>query len=124
MINLLITGSKGQLGAELLSLESKFSSFNFFLTDITELNIVNFSEVEKYIVDHKIDVIINCAAYTNVDLAEDEPETANEINYLAVKNLAEIAKKFQLKLIHISTDYVFDGNSSFPYKEKDKTKII
>ncbi len=121
MINLLITGSNGQLGAELKSLESKLSSFNFFLTDISELNIVNFSEVEKFIVRHKIDVIINCAAYTNVDLAEDEPKMANEINYLAVKNLAEITKKFQLKLIHISTDYVFDGNSSIPYIEKDKT---
>lgn len=121
MSNLLITGSNGQLGSELISLETRFSNFNFFLADIEELNIVNFSEVEEYIFTNKIDVIINCAAYTNVDLAEDDPENANEINYLAVKNLAEITKKFQLKLIHISTDYVFDGNSSVPYKENDKT---
>jgi dTDP-4-dehydrorhamnose reductase len=121
MINLLITGSNGQLGSELLSLKGKFSNFNFFLTDIDDLNIVNYSEVEKYVTTNKIDVIINCAAYTNVDKAEEEPDSADEINSLAVKNIAEIVKKFQLKLIHISTDYVFDGNSSKPYSEDDET---
>ncbi len=119
MIDVLITGSDGQLGSELISLESRFSNFNFFLTNKRNLNIVNYSEVEKYVLKNKIDVIINCAAYTNVDKAEDEPDSADEINSLAVKNLAEIAKKFQLKLIHISTDYVFDGNSSISYIEKD-----
>lgn len=121
MIDVLITGADGQLGSELISLKNRFSNFNFFLTDINNLNIINYSEVEKYVVNNKIDVIINCAAYTNVDNAEDEPDIANDINSLAVKNLAEIVKKFQLKLIHISTDYVFDGNSSIPYKEEDKS---
>lgn len=121
MIDVLITGADGQLGSELVSLKGKFSNFNFLLTDISNLNIVNYSEVEKYVVNNKIDVIINCAAYTNVDKAEDEPDNANEINSFAVKNLAVIAKKFQLKLIHISTDYVFDGNSALPYKEEDRS---
>lgn len=120
-MNVLITGAKGQLGLELASLESKFPNFIFFFADKSLLNIANFKEVESYISKNKIDVIVNCAAYTNVDKAEDEPEMVNEVNHLAVKNLGEIAKKHHIKLIHISTDYVFDGNSSIPYAETDNT---
>lgn len=121
MMNVLITGAKGQLGLELVSLESKFPNFILFFADKSLLNIVDFKEVDSYISRNKIDVIVNCAAYTNVDKAEDEPEIANEVNHLAVKNLGLIAKKQQLKLIHISTDYVFDGESSIPYSEEDAT---
>jgi len=121
MDNILITGSKGQLGLELSKLKNDFSNYTFFLADKSSLNIADYKAVENYISENKISVIINCAAYTNVDKAEEEPELANAINHLAVKSLAEIAKKYEVKLIHISTDYVFDGTSKFPYLENDKT---
>jgi len=117
MSNVFVTGSKGQLGLELASLESDFLNFNIFFTDKSSVDITNYEAVETFVLNNKITVIINCAAYTNVDLAEDEPAMANEINYLAVRNLAEIAKKHQIQLIHISTDYVFDGTSKIPYLE-------
>lgn len=120
-MKVLITGANGQLGSELIRLESKFPAHTFFFTDKSILNIVHFEEVESYISKNKIDAIVNCAAYTNVDKAEDEVEWANEVNYLAVKNLGKIAKKLNLKLLHISTDYVFNGNSGIPYKESDPT---
>ncbi|WP_456420792.1 dTDP-4-dehydrorhamnose reductase [Lutibacter sp.] len=121
MIHVLVTGSKGQLGLELVGLESVFLNYQFFFTDKNQLDITKFKDVSTFILKNKIEVLINCAAYTNVDKAEDEPNLANEINHLAVKNLAEIAKKHQLKLIHISTDYVFDGSSNIPYTEKENT---
>lgn len=120
-MNILITGANGQLGLEIASLVPNFPGYTFFFADKSLLNILNFEEVEGFISKNKIDVIVNCAAYTNVDKAEDEPEMADEVNHLAVKNLGEVAKKYNLKLIHISTDYVFDGNSSIPYKEADAT---
>ncbi len=121
MSNLLITGSKGQLGLELRSLEIDFSNYTFFFTDKSNLDITNFEVVSTFISINNITVIINCAAYTNVDKAEDEPVLANKINHLAVENLAKIAKEFSLKLIHISTDYVFDGTSNVPYIEEATT---
>jgi dTDP-4-dehydrorhamnose reductase len=120
-MNVLITGSNGQLGNEIQELTAEYSNCNFFFTDKDELDIVDFEVVETYVLKNNIEIIINCAAYTNVDGAEEEPVLADEINHLAVKNLAEISKKQQLKLIHISTDYVFEGNSSEPYQEDDKT---
>jgi dTDP-4-dehydrorhamnose reductase len=121
MIKVLVTGANGQLGLELAVLEHKFPNLNLFFTDKNTLNIVDFEAMESYISTNKIDVIVNCAAYTQVDKAEDESKIADEVNHLAVKNLGLIAKKHQLKLIHISTDYVFDGNSEIPYKESDTT---
>jgi dTDP-4-dehydrorhamnose reductase len=120
-MNILITGANGQLGLEIASLVPNFPGYTFFFADKSLLNILNFEEVEGFISKNKIDVIVNCAAYTNVDKAEDEPEMADEVNHLAVKNLGEVAKKYNLKLIHISTDYVFEGNSSIPYMEADTT---
>jgi dTDP-4-dehydrorhamnose reductase len=120
-MNILITGANGQLGQELKNLENKFPNLKLFCTDRHSLNILKFEEAEQYVLKNTIDVIVNCAAYTNVDKAEDEVELANEVNHLAVKNLGLIAKKHHIKLIHISTDYVFDGNSSIPYKEADAT---
>lgn len=117
MNNILVTGSKGQLGLELKNLESNFSNYTFFFTNKSSLNISNFEDVSAFISKNKITTIINCAAYTNVDGAEDAPDLANEINYFAVKNIAEIAKQRNIQLIHISTDYVFDGTSNIPYKE-------
>jgi dTDP-4-dehydrorhamnose reductase len=120
MINILVTGSNGQLGSSIVSLENNFSDYNLLFTDKYDLDLLNFSAVENYVVKNKIEVIINCAAYTNVDKAEDEPGIANEINNSAVENLARLSKKIQMKLIHISTDYVFDGNAEIPYNETDK----
>lgn len=121
MSNILVTGSKGQLGTELAAINSQFPHFKLFLTDKDSLDITNFNAVENFIIKNKIIAIINCAAYTNVDKAEEEVEGANKINFEAVKNLAEISKKHALKLIHISTDYVFDGISEIPYKETAAT---
>ncbi|WP_456379333.1 dTDP-4-dehydrorhamnose reductase [Lutibacter sp.] len=118
MNNILVTGSKGQLGLELKSLESNFSNYTFFFTDKSKLNISNSEDVFAFILKNKITTIINCAAYTNVDKAEEELDLANEINHLAVENLAKIAKNRNIQLIHISTDYVFDGTSKTPYKEE------
>jgi dTDP-4-dehydrorhamnose reductase len=120
-MNILITGSKGQLGLELIDLGHKFPNLNLFCTDKFTLNILNFEETEQYVLKNKIDAIVNCAAYTDVNKAEEEFDMVDEVNHLAVKNLGVIAKKHHLKLIHLSTDYVFDGNSGIPYQETDAT---
>ncbi len=121
MLNVLVTGSSGQLGSELQILNDKFLELNYncFFSTSKDLNIKDFKRVEKYIDDNNINIIINCAAYTAVDKAEDEKELADETNHLAVKNLANIAKQKRIKLIHISTDYVFDGTNHKPYTEED-----
>lgn len=119
MYNILVTGSNGQLGSEIRGLVEAYSNYYFLFTDVEELDICNHSLVEQFIVEKNIDVILNCAAYTAVDKAEENIDIANEINHLAVKNFAEIAKENNVKLIHISTDYVFDGKAHKPYTEID-----
>lgn len=119
MANILVTGSNGQLGSELR--EIGFSALDeVFFTDVAELDITDYGAVERFVKEHDIDTIINCAAYTAVDKAEDEPELAARINTEAVANLAKAAANADCMLIHISTDYVFDGTASSPYTEKDK----
>jgi dTDP-4-dehydrorhamnose reductase len=86
-----------------------------------QLDLANTESIEAYLSNHKYDVIINCAAYTAVDKAESEPGLADQINHLAVKQLAEIAKQQDTTLIHISTDYVFNGQNYKPYIESDST---
>lgn len=120
-MNILITGSKGQLGLELVNLGNQFPNLTLFCTDKFSLDILNFKEAELYVLKNNIDAIVNCAAYTDVNKAEEEFKKADEVNHLAVRNLGLIAKKHNIKLIHISTDYVFDGNSEIPYKETDAT---
>ena len=112
MDNILITGEKGQLGTELSKLLP-----NAFLTDINELDITNKDAVDKFVKKHKIETIINCAAYTNVDKAEDDSKVATSINVIGPTNLASTG----CKMIHISTDYVFDGMQYKPYTTEDKT---
>ncbi|MDP3352366.1 MAG: dTDP-4-dehydrorhamnose reductase [Flavobacteriaceae bacterium] len=121
MYKILVTGSKGQLGSELRELSCGFQQYHFFFTDIEELDITNKARVQEFISVHQVNAIINCAAYTNVDKAESELAKAYEINHLAVKYLAEVSIENNCKLVHISTDYVFDGIQSIPYLETDKT---
>jgi len=116
MSNILVTGSNGQLGSEIRELFSSYK-YNFFFTDRGSLDITNKSEIKNFIEDNNIHAIINCAAYTAVDKAEEDRKSADLVNNVAVKNLAQIAKDKNIKLIHISTDYVFDGKTYMPYKE-------
>ncbi len=118
--NILVTGSSGQLGSELRDI-SKSYNYNFFFTDKTTLDITNESDIEKFINQNSINTIINCAAYTAVDKAEQDKIHADDINHLAVSYLARLAKIYNIKLIHISTDYVFDGKNYKPYREDDTT---
>ena len=119
MSNILVTGGNGQLGSEIKELSISCTNGSFFFTDVSDLDITNYTAVAAFIKTNSIDVIVNCAAYTAVDKAESEPELADAINHLAVKNLAFIAKECGAKLIHISTDYVFDGTGHKPYVETD-----
>lgn len=125
MHNILVTGSNGQLGNELrLVVEEKDKVNNYFFTDVEELDITNKSDVSQFLHANNIDVVVNCAAYTNVDKAEDEKDIADLINHIGVKNLAESCKERDGFLIHISTDYVFDGTKNTPYTETDVTKPL
>lgn len=117
MANILVTGANGQLGSELKKIG--FSPLDeVFFTDVAELDITNKEAVECYVKRNDIDTIVNCAAYTAVDRAEEEPEKAELINVKAVENLAEVASREGCLLVHVSTDYVFDGTASEPYTEK------
>jgi len=120
MTNVLVAGSGGQVGSELRSISSDYK-YNFHFTDKNSLDITDERTVESFIKNNDINTIINCAAYTAVDKAEDDRVNADKINHLAVKYLAEIAKEKKIKLIHISTDYVFDGKNYKPYNEDDAT---
>ena len=119
MNNILITGANGQLGSEIKELSKIYNKNNYFFTDIAELDITNKTSINDFCYTNKINYIINCAAYTAVDKAETEIKLSNLINATAPKNLAEISNKLNIKLIHISTDYVFDGTNYKPYTEND-----
>lgn len=119
MSNILVTGANGQLGSELRELAPRFKNYNFFFTGVKELDICKHKEVADFIEVNQINSIINCAAYTAVDKAEEDFELADKINHLAVANFAQIAKDHHIKLVHISTDYVFDGTNYKPYTETD-----
>ncbi len=123
--NILVIGKNGQLGKSIRRIVSgTMQNNNFIFVGREELTLNNQNSINNYFNKNKFDIIVNCAAYTAVDKAEEEQDLANQINHLAVKQLAEIATKQQSKLIHISTDYVFDGANSNPYKEADKTNPI
>ena len=123
-MNILITGSYGQLGSEIKDLVTNYKNFNFFFMDLPELNICNSEELNTFIVDQNINAVINCAAYTAVDKAEKDEYTAQKVNSEGVLNLVNALKKVNGKLIHISTDYVFDGNHSQPYKESNPVSPV
>jgi dTDP-4-dehydrorhamnose reductase len=119
MNKVLITGANGQLGSEIRELETQHQDYKFYFTDISNLDLTNHSAVKTYIEEKDIAIIINCAAYTAVDKAETEVELSDKLNHLAVKNLAAISKARNIKLVHVSTDYVFDGFSETPYLTSD-----
>ena len=118
-MKILITGKNGQLGSEFRSISDQFSQFNFTFTGSEDLDITNAVAVKEFFKQNKFDVVINCAAYTAVDKAEDEPEKADAVNHLGVRYIVENCEQKNIKLIHISTDYVFDGTNRLPYKESD-----
>lgn len=120
MDKILVTGSNGQLGSELRVLSEAYDAY-FVFTDIQDLDITDKVAVQDFLVRQEITVIFNCAAYTAVDKAEEDFVTADKVNHVAVRYLAESAKLLGIKMIHVSTDYVFDGQSFLPYQEGDKT---
>lgn len=121
-MKILVTGSKGQLGSKIKDLSVDFQSFSFSFTDLDELDITNFNSVLDFFKFEKPDIVINCAAYTAVDKAEDDYENAFKINALGPENLAKACNVHNSKFIHISTDYVFDGKErEKPYLESDFT---
>ncbi len=120
--NILVTGANGQLGTEIRVINHKKG--RYFFTDIDELDITNKGAIIEFVKENHIQIIINCAAYTQVDKAENEMDKADLINHKAVKNLAEVCTLYNIFLIHISTDYVFDGQKNLPYKEIDTTNPL
>ncbi len=111
----LITGANGQLG---LCLKDLLGPANALYTDAADLDITQYAALEDYAQHHRFDAIINCAAYTNVDKAEDEPALAHQINAVGPANLARLSAHLQIPLVHISTDYVFDGTAHSPLSEQ------
>lgn len=116
---ILVTGSSGQLGQSLKVIAKNYPDYVFTFAIRTDLNLSHEQSIVDYFQQHHFDLIINCGAYTAVDKAESEPELADQINHLAVKQLAEIARHQNTKLIHLSTDYVFNGTQYRPYSETD-----
>jgi len=131
-MRILVTGKNSQLGRSIqklvntdIKIDNNQSSNEFIFVGREELDLSSENTISHYFSNiDKFNIIINCAAYTQVDKAEQEAELANQINHLAVKQLASIANEQQAKLIHISTDYVFDGKSNKPYVETDTTNPI
>ncbi|HGZ70166.1 MAG TPA: dTDP-4-dehydrorhamnose reductase, partial [Nitratifractor sp.] len=121
--NILVTGANGQVGSELQKLVSNgaFSGSQFYFTDKDSLDITDYNATKAYLEENSIDTIINCAAYTAVDKAEEHPDAVYAINTTAVEQLAKLAKEFSIVLIHISTDYVFDGKTHLPINEEHPT---
>jgi len=121
MIKILVTGAEGQLGSSIKLISGKYRDFCFDYTDIKELDICDADSVERYIQLSRPDYIVNCAAYTNVDRAESEPDICYQLNAEAVRNLRDAARQIDAGIIHLSTDYVFSGKQERPYEESDPT---
>lgn len=124
MTKVLVTGGKGQLGQCLQSISNDFKTLDFVFLGSSDLDISKKKEVENYFSKNHFDYCINCAAYTAVDKAEEELELAKKVNVTGAKNLAIACKKNNSILIHISTDFIFDGTAKLPYTEEDTTNPI
>jgi dTDP-4-dehydrorhamnose reductase len=120
----LIIGSNGQLGNEIRVASAQYPKFNYIFTDVAELDICDKATLETFVKANAVDAIVNCAAYTAVDKAEDDVDLCYKINRDAVRNIAEVAAAHNLKVIHISTDYVFDGTSHVPLTEDMSTAAL
>lgn len=134
-MKILITGAKGQLGSQIVRIlsdgnselgiiDERYKNAEIYKTDSDDLDITNLEDVLAYIDNIKPDIIINPAAYTNVDGCEGDYDTAFKVNSLGARNVAIASEKAGAKLLHISTDYVFEGNSSRPYREFDLTSPV
>jgi dTDP-4-dehydrorhamnose reductase len=123
-MKILITGANGQLGSEIKELAKNYSHYDFLYTDVDDLDITDAAEVNKYFEFHCPDTVINCAAYTAVDKAETEKEAAFLINSVAPGILSRAAADSGAFMVHISTDYVFDGRNFKPYHETDHVSPV
>jgi len=123
-MNILVTGSNGQLGNEIRVASEAYNLFNYLFTDVAELDICNKQALEDFVRQHDIHTIVNCAAYTAVDKAEDDVDLCYRINRDAVRNIAQVAVMHNLKVVHVSTDYVFDGTSCIPVTENMPTAAL
>ena len=119
--NILVTGANGQLGRSLQKIKSRYGDCTFYFTDIDTLDICDKQQLTDFVYSHKISYILNCAAYTAVDKAEDDRGLCLCINRDAVRMIGEVASAKGINAVHISTDYVFDGTATRPYREEDQT---
>jgi dTDP-4-dehydrorhamnose reductase len=124
MKKVLVTGANGQLGECIKSIEKRYPNVSFFFASRLELDISNREDLKAYFENNHLDWCINCAAYTAVDIAETDVEKAKSINVTAIRNLAEISSENDVKLIHVSTDFVFDGNQNLAYNEEAKANPL
>ena len=123
-MNVLVTGANGQLGSEIKDCQHNFNALNVVYADIPNLDICNEDAVNNFVTKNSIKAVINCAAYTAVDKAEEDSETAKKVNTVGVFNLVKAMENVNGKMIHISTDYVFDGTKYLPYDEEDTVSPI
>ena len=117
-MNILVTGANGQLGNEMRVLSAENQQHTYFFTDVQELDICDEQAIRAFVTDNRVDVIVNCAAYTAVDKAEDNPELCDKLNHIAPGYLAAAAEACGAAMIQVSTDYVFDGTGHIPYSEE------
>lgn len=116
---ILVTGANGQLGSEVQTISADYPNYEFYFSDTNSLDVTDKNTIDVFCQKNSITAIINCAAYTAVDKAEEDVKNADRVNHLAVKYLAEVSKAHNISLVHISTDYVFDGKNYKPYTEDD-----
>ena len=124
MTKVLVTGGNGQLGQSLQKAVKPQKLLDFDFQDLQNLDLTNRQNLEAYFSKNPIKYCINCAAYTAVDLAEEQEDMAYAVNANGVRNLTEVCKKHQVTLLHISTDFVFDGKQTTPYTEHDDPKPL
>lgn len=124
MVNILVTGSEGQLGSSLKKVAGSFQQYNFIYTDKDDLDICDINALERFFEKNNIHCVLHFAAYTAVDKAEEEFSLAEKINSQASLIIAKLCKKYNSKLVYISTDYVFDGLACKPYKPQDNTNPL
>ena len=124
MKTILVTGANGQLGNSIRVLAGQYPQYNFLFTDVDTLDITDPAAVKAAVKDNQVNYIINCAAYTAVDKAEENEGLCRRLNSFAVCVLGEAAREAGAKIIHVSTDYVFSGTACRPYKETDGTRPV